>query len=106
VKATESRALLACSQFRGDALVVESGRDPIVPPQVVTNYKDALSGAASLTYRLMPNADHALGSEADQQSYTEILVRWLSEMIRGARAEAMTEPVIAKPAKVEVAEPP
>jgi hypothetical protein len=87
VKSDESCALLACAQFRGDALVVESERDAIIPAQVVTNYRDALGGAASLTYRLMSNADHALSSDADQQCYTTLLVHWLSEMIKGARAE-------------------
>lgn len=102
VTAAESRALLACSQYKGDALVVESGRDAIIPPQVVANYRGALSGAASLTYRLMENADHALSSEADQQAYTTILVQWMSEMIRGARADSQTKEVIAKAPKVEV----
>jgi len=98
----DSRALLACSQFKGHALVVESERDAIIPSQVVDNYRVALDGAASLTYRLMENADHALRSEADQQGYTTILVEWLSEMIRGARAEAQTKEVVAKAPKVEI----
>jgi len=102
VKSDESCALLACAQFRGDALVVESERDAIIPAQVVTNYRDALGGAASLTYRLMSNADHALSSDAEQQCYTTLLVHWLSEMIKGARAELQTTPVIAKAPKVEV----
>jgi pimeloyl-ACP methyl ester carboxylesterase len=103
VRPSESRALLACSQFKGDALLVESERDALIPPQVVANYRDALAGAASLTYRMMSGADHALTSEADQQGYTTILVSWLSEMIRGARAEAQAKPVVAKSPKVEVA---
>jgi uncharacterized protein len=102
VTAAESRALLACSQYKGDALVVESGRDAIIPPQVVANYRAALSGAASLTYRLMENADHALTSDADQQAYTTILVQWMSEMIRGARADSQTKEVVAKAPKVEL----
>jgi pimeloyl-ACP methyl ester carboxylesterase len=103
VKPSESRALLACSQFKGDALLVESEHDPIIPRQVVANYREALSGAASVTYRLMEDADHALTREAGQQAYTTILVSWLSEMIRGARAEAQAKPVVAKSPKVEVA---
>jgi pimeloyl-ACP methyl ester carboxylesterase len=103
VKPSESRALLACSQFKGDALLVESEHDPIIPRQVVANYREALSGAASVTYRLMEDADHALTSEAGQQAYTTLLVSWLSEMIRGARAEAQAKPVVAKSPKVEVA---
>jgi pimeloyl-ACP methyl ester carboxylesterase len=103
VKPSESRALLACSQFKGDVLLIESEHDPIIPRQVVANYRQALSSAASLTHRLMENADHALTSDADQQAYTTILVSWLSEMIRGARAESHTKAVVAKPSKVEVA---
>jgi dienelactone hydrolase len=98
----DSQALLACSQFRGHALVVESERDAIIPAQVVTNYRNALAGAASLTYRLMSGADHALGTEAQQQAYTTILVEWLSEMIRDARADAQTKEVVARKPKVDV----
>jgi dienelactone hydrolase len=96
VKPAQSRALRACAQFKGHALVVESERDTIIPSQVVTNYRDALAGAASLTYRLMSSADHALTGEADQQAYTTLLVGWLAEMIRDARADAQTKQVVAK----------
>jgi len=93
---TDSRALRACHQYQGHALLVESERDAIIPAQVVANYRKALAQAASLTYRLMANADHALTDEACQQAYTALLVNWLSEMIRSARADAQTTPVIAK----------
>jgi hypothetical protein len=43
--------------------------------------------------------------QSDQQSYTTLLVRWLSEMIRGARAEAQTTAVIAKSSKDATAPP-
>jgi len=92
----DSRALLACASFKGDALIVESERDAIIPGAVLASYRDALSTAGSLTYRVLSNADHALTSEADQTAYTTVLVRWLSEMIRGARADAQTTAVIAK----------
>jgi len=91
----DSRALLACANFKGDALIVESERDAIIPAAVLASYKEALSTAGSLTYRVLANADHALGSEADQAAYTTVLVRWLSEMIRGARADAQTTTVVA-----------
>ena len=81
----DSRALLACASFKGDALIVESERDAIIPGAVLASYRDALSTAGSLTYRVLSNADHALTSEADQQSYTALLVNWLTEMLFGAR---------------------
>lgn len=105
VKTADSRALLACAQYRGDALVIESELDAIIPAQVVANYREALSGTSSLTCRLIGKADHALSAEADQQSYTTLLVRWLSEMIRGARADAQTTAVVARSSKDATAPP-
>ena len=96
VRTEDSRALLACAQFKGDALVVESEQDSMVPAQVIANYRQALMQAASLTYQVLAGADHALRSEACQQAYTTLLVSWLSEMIRGARAEAQHTLVVAK----------
>ena len=95
VNAEDSRALRACSSYKGDALLVESAHDAIIPSQVIANYRKALTRTASLTYRVLEEADHALSSEASQQAYTSLLVNWLSEMIRGARSEAQAKPVAA-----------
>lgn len=96
VKTEDSRALRACAAYRGHALVVESELDSIVPAQVVANYRQSLADAASLTYRLLERADHALSTEEMQQAYTTVLVRWLSEMVRGARSDSQATPVIAQ----------
>ena len=97
VQTADSRALRACAEYAGHALVVESENDSIIPAQVIANYRHALKQtAASVTYRKLEGADHALSSEACQQAYTTLLVSWLSEMIRGARAEAETTQVVAK----------
>lgn len=98
VTAGDSRALRACAQYKGHALLVESERDAIIPTQVIANYRKSLAQTASLTYRMLENADHALTAEADQQAYTTLLVNWLAEMIRSARSDAQTTPVIAKAA--------
>jgi len=100
VEAPESRALRACAEYKGHALIVESELDSIIPAQVVANYRQALTQTASLTYRLLKEADHALTSEACQQAYTTLLVSWLSEMIHGARSDAQTTTVVAKTVEV------
>ena len=105
VSAGDSRALRACAAYKGDALVVESERDAVIPSQVIANYREALAGAASLTYRMIGGADHALAAPESGQAYMTVLVGWLSEMIRGARADAQTTAVIAKAAK-ELPTPP
>lgn len=94
VRAQESRALDACASYRGHALVVESAYDAFVPPQVVANYREALVGAASLTYRMLEGADHGLTETTAQQAYTGILVNWLREMIEGARADAQASAIV------------
>jgi pimeloyl-ACP methyl ester carboxylesterase len=95
VNADDSRALRACSKYKGDVLLVESEHDAIIPSQVITNYRKALARAGSLTYRVLEGADHALSSDAAQQAYTSLLVNWLSEMIRRARAAAQAKPLAA-----------
>ena len=81
---TDNRALAACAQFRGDALVVESERDEIVPHPAVANYVAALANAHSLTYRVIEGADHALSREPWELAYTGLLVAWLKEMTAAA----------------------
>jgi uncharacterized protein len=82
LKAEDNRALGACAQFQGDALVVESEHDEIIPHPAVANYIAALANAHSLTYRVIEGADHALTQEPWERAYTQLLVNWLSEMIK------------------------
>jgi uncharacterized protein len=81
-----NRALAACARFRGDVLIVESEHDSMVPHQVIQNYQAACAQAQSLTYRMISDADHALSEKEWQQTYTSLLVNWMSEMVLGARA--------------------
>ena len=46
----------------------------------------AFDQAQSLTYRMISGADHGLSEEPWQQTYTSLLVNWMSEMVLGARA--------------------
>lgn len=82
LRAEDNRALGACAQFLGEALVVESEHDEIVPHPAVANYVAALANAHSLTYRVIAGADHALSSEACERAYTELLVGWFSDMMK------------------------
>ncbi len=96
VRPDESRALRACTAFTGDVLVVESEQDTIVPHQVIVNYREACVSAKSLTYRVIPGADHALTGDACQRAYTTVLVTWLTEMVFGAPvAQPAVSPVAA-----------
>jgi pimeloyl-ACP methyl ester carboxylesterase len=82
LRAEDNRALGACAQFLGDALVVESERDEIIPHPAVANYIAALTNAHSLTYRVIEGADHSLSQEPWERAYTELLVGWLTERLK------------------------
>lgn len=91
VAATDNRALAACQAFAGDVLLIESEYDDLVPQAVLSSYRGACTQARSLTYRCLGGADHGLTQESDQRRYTELLVGWLKEMVRGARATAAAD---------------
>ena len=84
-----NRALAACAAFRGDVLIVESEHDHLVPHSVIQNYLGACARAQSLTYRTIAGADHALTEKPWQQTYTSLLVSWMTEMVQSARAGKM-----------------
>lgn len=82
----DNRALLACSAFRGDTLIVESEHDKQVPHPVIESYLGAFKHVKSVTYRVIAGADHALSEEHSRQAYAMLLVSWMTEMTLGARA--------------------
>jgi len=108
VEPAGNRALAACQSFEGDALLVESELDTIVPRTVLTSYRGALTHTRSITYRCIEGADHGLTEERDQRAYTQVLVGWLKEMIVGARAGAVVRdaPAAAEPAGAAPESPP
>ena len=89
----DNRALSACAQFRGDVLIVESEYDELTPHPVTVNHIAAFTKARSLTHRTISNADHGLSRETDQRAYTTVLMSWLTEMVLGARGDAVAPEV-------------
>jgi uncharacterized protein len=107
VEPQDNRALKACATFKGDALVVESENDPVVPHPTIQNYITALEHARSLTYRMIPEADHGLTDKKWQQGYTALLVNWINEMLLSARTgqvEPPAEEPLATPAEQALGE--
>ncbi|WP_236173206.1 alpha/beta hydrolase family protein [Pseudomonas pseudonitroreducens] len=86
IPAASNRALKACSGFKGDVLLVESEHDDFVPHATIMSYRAAFQYTHSLTHRVIDQADHALTSEQSQAAYTDILVRWITEMVVGERS--------------------
>jgi len=80
-----NRALAAAAAFRGDVLLVESEHDRLVPHATLASWIAAFAGARSLTYRVIAGADHALSKDAHRRDYSCLLLRWITEMVLGAR---------------------
>lgn len=83
----ENRALAACAEFLGDVLIVESEHDHLVPHSTIMSYRAAFQQTHSLTHRIILGADHGLTNENCQKAYTDILVKWATEMVVGARID-------------------
>lgn len=92
----ENRALRACAEFTGDALVVEAQHDRVIPRPVIENYVAAFRKARSLTARLVKDADHGFTEKSAQKAYTTLLMKWLTEMISGAREDAVREKMVER----------
>jgi dienelactone hydrolase len=80
----QNRSLWCCSQFKGDVLLVDSGEDEIIPPQLIASYAGAFRRVRSLTRYTLADADHALTQPAWQREYHHVLVEWLSARMRQA----------------------
>lgn len=90
-----NRALRACLQFEGDVLLVEAGRDEVIPHQVIENYAAALPRARSMTRRLVAEADHGFSDKSHQRQYSDTLLGWMTEMILGSRSAVAASKVRA-----------
>jgi uncharacterized protein len=83
VPVSENRALRACAKFEGDVLIIESESDTVVPPAVITSYREACLRSRSLSYRVIHQADHGLSDDAAQHGYTKLLVAWFKDCALG-----------------------
>ncbi|WP_292020666.1 MULTISPECIES: alpha/beta hydrolase family protein [unclassified Brevundimonas] len=81
----EDRALAACAAFQGDVLIVQSGRDDRIPPEVIASYQAAFKDVNSFSHRIIPEATHAMRDPADQRLYATLLINWVEEMVRASR---------------------
>ena len=74
-----NRALTVAARFQGDVLIGESGRDDVIPHQVVANYVHAFDGARSLRHKILAGADHGLSRETWRRQWGALLVDWTAK---------------------------
>lgn len=79
------RALSACTEFRGDVLIVESERDEQIPREAMLSMQASFRQANSLSHRIIHGASHAMRDEKHQRVYATLLANWIEEMVRASR---------------------
>jgi uncharacterized protein len=85
VMSNDNKALLVSREFKGDVLIISSENDEIVPHAAIASYRSAFINARSVTSRIISNADHTLSDPDSRRAYDFLLLRWIREMILGAR---------------------
>lgn len=80
-----SAALRALGAFSGEVLVLESGRDTVIPHEIVESY---LSVCPQARHELIPEAAHHLSEERWRTAFIEIIVRWFGETLTPRRRPA------------------
>jgi pimeloyl-ACP methyl ester carboxylesterase len=65
------------NEFRGEILILESGKDTTIPHAVVEAYLNACPRAH---HELMPEATHALTEPAWQETFLRIIIRWFGKL--------------------------
>jgi dienelactone hydrolase len=79
------RALAACAAYRGDVLIVESGKDEQIPREALLSMQAAFRQTNSLSHRIIEGASHAMRDPQHQRIYSTLLTGWISEMVRASR---------------------
>jgi esterase/lipase len=78
-------ALRAIHNFKGKLLLVESGKDDIVPHQTIQNYADAMVEKRDLRYEIMQDAPHSLTKYPEfKAQFNELVFEWEKQKSGGA----------------------
>lgn len=82
--ATPTNAAIALenlARFAGQVLILESGRDEVIPHRFIEAYLAACHGRAS--HEVIPDATHALTDEAWQRQFIDTILRWFQPLVEG-----------------------
>ncbi len=74
----ETKSLRALHKYEGKLLVVESGKDKIIPHETVQSFINAATNKDRVGYICMPEAEHSLsGDEKKQEEFRSIVTNWI-----------------------------
>jgi pimeloyl-ACP methyl ester carboxylesterase len=73
----DSAAVAALAAFRGEVLVLESGRDEVIPHAMVEAY---LAAGRHVHHAVMPGLGHRLATPAAEAEFVEHLLAWFAPL--------------------------
>ena len=77
-KNTATKSLRALHVFKGNVLIVESGKDELVPSGMVQSYVKAVTSKKKLTYKIMESATHSISQHPTfQRQFRDLVLNWL-----------------------------
>jgi len=76
---SETFALEAVAHFNGEILIIESGKDDVVPHETIQNYANAVKDRRKLTHVVMKNAPHSIKEGPFRDKVEKILVNWFKK---------------------------
>lgn len=80
-KPPETFALDAIAHFNEEILIIESGKDDVVPHATIQNYANAVKDKRKLTHIVMKNAPHSIKEGPFRDEVEKILVDWFRKKL-------------------------
>lgn len=74
----DNRALAGLAGFKGDLLMISSGKDDMVPYPVTESYTHAIGETHSTKYVVLPEAKHSL-DQLDREDFVKVFTEWFQE---------------------------
>jgi hypothetical protein len=73
----EFNSLEILARYVGEALIIESGKDEIIPPSHIAAYVRACSNAQ---HEVIPDATHALTHQSWDEVFVKSIVKWFGDL--------------------------
>lgn len=74
-------ALSAVRRFPGHVLLIELGKDKVIPRQTILNYANAVKDKRMLTHTVLKGAPHGSPKGAIKRRHDELVLSWLKERL-------------------------
>lgn len=77
----ETFALEAIANFSGEILIIESGKDDVIPHETVQNYSNAVKDKSKLTHKVIEGAPHSIKEGPFRNEVEKILIDWFNKRL-------------------------